>query len=162
MPPTTFQVSARGLTNGAGTLEVEGFRTPIPFSAPVEFGGLAGLWTPEHLLLGAVTSCFTMTFHAIARISKLRFESFEVSIEGTVNKTEGGLQFTQIVLRPALKIADGRDVDRARTVLEKTGRSCLVSRSLSTPIHIEPRVEVVQAELEAAAALPRDGVRSGN
>jgi organic hydroperoxide reductase OsmC/OhrA len=89
-----------------------------------------------------------MTFHAIARISKLRFESFEVSIEGTVNKSEGGLQFTQIGLRPTLRIADGQDVDRARAVLEKTGRSCLVSRSLSTPIHIEPRVRLYRRSLK--------------
>ena len=38
----------------------------IHFSAPPEFGGLDGRWTPEDLLLAALASCFTTTFRAIA------------------------------------------------------------------------------------------------
>src|SRR6266849_4842186 len=31
----------------------------IHFTAPPEFGGLEGRWTPEDLLLSAVASCYT-------------------------------------------------------------------------------------------------------
>ena len=38
----------------------------IHFTAPPQFGGLEGRWTPEDLLMTALASCFTTTFHAIA------------------------------------------------------------------------------------------------
>src|ERR1700733_10713195 len=42
----------------------------IHFTAPPQFGGLEGRWTPEDRLMTALASCFTTTFHAIAGRSK--------------------------------------------------------------------------------------------
>ena len=43
--------------------------------APPEFKGHDGVWTPEHLFVAAVNSCFMTTFLAIAENSKLEFVS---------------------------------------------------------------------------------------
>ena len=48
----------------------------INFSSPPEFQGEPGLWTPEHLLVASVATCFLATFRAIAensRLLKMRF-----------------------------------------------------------------------------------------
>src|SRR6266852_7367098 len=53
----------------------------IHFSAPAEFGGLEGRWTPEDLLLAALASCFTITFHSIAEYSG--FDYVDLQVETT-------------------------------------------------------------------------------
>src|SRR5437867_6393980 len=55
----------------------------IHFTAPPEFGGLEGRWTPEDLLLSAVASCYTTTFRALAEYSKFEYADLERSEEHT-------------------------------------------------------------------------------
>ncbi len=55
-----------------GIAGAQGAEQTIGFSAPVEFQGRAGEWTPEHFLMAAVAGCFTTTFAAIAEFSKFR------------------------------------------------------------------------------------------
>ena len=57
--------------------------------------------------------------------------------EGTVDRTDGVTRFTEIILRPRLRLAAGADPDRARRAMEKAERACLVSASLATPIRLE-------------------------
>ena len=114
----------------------------INFSAPPEFQGEPGLWTPEHLLVASVATCFLTTFRAIAEISRLQVVRLEVEAEGLLEKQEGGFRFTRVVIRPALTIADAADQERAQKMLEKAERACLISRSLSSHIELQAKVEV--------------------
>src|SRR5262249_49148995 len=82
-----------------GEVAAEDIRPPIHFSTPPEFKGDPGYWTPEHLLLAAVASCYVATFYALAE-SKLRFLGLELSVEGALGKKNEKLQFTSIVLKP--------------------------------------------------------------
>ena len=59
----------------------------LQVDAPPEFKG-EGTWTPEHLFVGAVNSCFMTTFLAIAENSKLDFVSFKADAKGKTR--EGG------------------------------------------------------------------------
>jgi len=102
--------------NAAGAPEIT---RVIPFSAPPEFGGQASVWSPEHLLLGAVATCYVSTFRAIAGFSKLTFRAIDVSAEGTIEKQEGGLRFTRITLKPVVTIERGR---RPGTRAEDSGK----------------------------------------
>jgi len=114
----------------------------IDFSAPPEFGGEPGIWTPEHFLLAAVSSCFVETFKAIARASKLEFQGIEVRVDGLIEKDEGGLRFTRISIRPSLIIYQDESHELAERVLSKTERSCLVVRSLSSQVELEAKILV--------------------
>ena len=114
----------------------------IHFSAPPEFGGESGTWTPEHFLLAAVASCFIATFRAVAGASKLDFQGIEVPIEGTIEKDGGGFQFTQLTLRPVLILYTEEECERARRLLEKSENICLVSRSLSCQVQLESKILV--------------------
>ena len=112
------------------------------FTAPPEFGGLEGRWTPEDLLMTALASCFTTTFHAIASYSKFEYTDLEVEAEGTVSKTDSGYCFSEIVIRPSLKIPNEEQRERAISLLHKAKELCLVSRALATPQKFEIQVEV--------------------
>ena len=111
--------------------------------APPEFKGHEGSWTPEHLFVGAVNTCFMTTFLAIAENSKLDFVSFKAAADGKLEKIEGqGFQMTELTLRPKLVIANARDAERASRILEKSEKHCLISNSIKTTVHLEPEIEV--------------------
>ncbi len=123
----------------------------IHFAAPPQFGGLEGRWTPEDLLMTALASCFTTTFHAIAGYSKFEYTDLEVEVEGTVSKTGTGYSFSEIVIRPRLTIPHEENRERAINLLQKAKALCLVSRVLATTQTFEPRVGVGKASAHCSA-----------
>ena len=113
--------------------------------APPEFRGHEGSWTPEHLFVGAVNSCFMTTFLAIAENSKLDFVSFKTAADGKLEKLEGrGFQMTELTLRPRLVISNSRDAERASRILEKAEKYCLISNSIKAAVHLEPEIKVAE------------------
>jgi peroxiredoxin-like protein len=113
----------------------------LEVDAPPEFKGHEGVWTPEHLFVAAVNSCFMTTFLAIAENSKLEFVSFSADASGKLEKLEGqGFIMTEVVLRPKLLISHARDVERAGRILEKAEKNCLISNSIKTETKLEPEV----------------------
>ena len=113
----------------------------LEIDAPPEFKGHEGVWTPEHLFVGAVNSCFMTTFLAIAENSKLDFQSFTADAKGKLEKREGeGLLMTEIVLRPKLTITNAGDFERAERILNKAEKLCLISNSVKSEIRLEPEV----------------------
>jgi len=139
---SSYVSSARWTRGRRGVAEAESVEQPIDFSAPVEFQGQAGMWTPEHFFAAAVAGCFVTTFIAIAEISKFEVLSLEVKAEGSLEKVDHGLQFTRVTIRPVLSIARDSDRERALRLIEKAERSCLVARSLRSEVTVEPKVLV--------------------
>jgi peroxiredoxin-like protein len=116
-------------------------RPHVQVDAPPEFKGHEGVWTPEHLLVAAVNSCFMTTFLAIAENSKLEFLSFSADAKGKLEKLDGrGYIMTEIVLRPKLLISHARDAERAGRILEKAEKNCLISNSIKTEMKLESEV----------------------
>lgn len=109
-------------------------------AAPADFDGPGDAWSPEHLLMAAVETCFLFTLRAVARASKVEFISLELSGEGTVDRKDGVTRFTEIVLRPRLTLPPGADKDRAMRVIEKSEKGCLITASLSTPVRLEAEI----------------------
>ena len=135
-----YRVNASSTALRSGFVVAEDIEPSISFSAPPEFQGEAGHWTPEHFFVAAVAGCFISTFSGMAYFSKFEYLSLELETEGTIAKDEGGWRFTQITLRPRLKIAQEKDRERANRLLEKAERSCLVVRSLTTQVTLEPEI----------------------
>jgi len=139
----SYRVSTHWTQHKRGIIEGESIPRTINFAAPPEFGGDPGLWTPEHLLVASVSTCFVSTFRAVTEASKLEFEGVEVDTEGTIEKLEGGFRFTKVVLKPKVVIHDDKDRERVGRLLEKAERICLVSRSLACTIVLEPKIVVI-------------------
>jgi organic hydroperoxide reductase OsmC/OhrA len=138
----TYRVTAWWTSGQTGLTKSESAPNAVHFTAPPQFGGMEGRWTPEDLLLSAIASCFTTTFQAVAGYSKFEYTDLEVAVEGTVEKTQPGYCFTRIVIRPKLTIPDEQGQMRAFDLLKKTKTLCLVSRALTTTQEFEPRVGV--------------------
>ena len=138
----SYKAAAHWTNHKRGIVEGETIPRTINFAAPPEFGGEPGLWTPEHLLLAAVSTCYVATLRAVAEASKLEFDGIEVPLEGKIEKLDGGFKFTRITLRPQVTIHNEQDRERVGRVLEKAEQVCLVSRSLDCDIALEPKIVV--------------------
>lgn len=124
-----------------GTLKSPELNDSITVATPPQFpGGIEGIWSPEHLFISSVSSCFMTTFLAIAEYSKLAFENLEVKAVGKLDKVDGKLVVSEITLAPELMIAEGANADKAKRIMEKAEAACLISRSVKTEIILEPKV----------------------
>jgi uncharacterized OsmC-like protein len=139
--PHRYEVRVAGGPAGPAILASPGV-PDLATAAPEDFGGPGNAWSPEQLLLAAVEACFLMTFRSIADASRIDFTSLAVDGHGMVDHANGGMRFTEIVLRARLVLPAGVDPTRARRALEKAEKMCLVSASLSTPIRLEPAIDV--------------------
>jgi peroxiredoxin-like protein len=137
--PHRYDVQLTGGPSGYAQLSTPGV-PELRTAAPRDFDGPGDAWSPEHLLLAAVQTCFLLTLRAVARASKVEFAALELAATGTVDRQNGITRFTEIVLRPRLTLPAGADRDRALRALEKSEKACLVSASLSTPIRLEAEI----------------------
>ena len=139
----SYRTAARWTGSRAGEIEAEGAAEALRFSAPPEFHGEAGLWSPETLFLAAANTCFLTTFVAIAEFSKLELVDVEISAEARLERVPGkGYRFGEVVLRPVVTLASEADREKALRLLKKTEKSCIVARSIQTPLRVEPTVRV--------------------
>lgn len=139
-----YRVAAWWTSGRTGLAKSDSAPNAIHFTAPTEFGGLEGRWTPEELLLAAVAGCYTTTLRAIAGTAKFDFMDLQVEASGTVRKAESGYSFSEIVVRPNLKIASLEDRNRALDLLRRAEELCLVSRAVRTIVKFEPQLEIVK------------------
>lgn len=140
-----FVSSARWTKDRNGVVTGHDVQPPINFSAPPEFQGEAGIWTPEHFFTAAVATCFINTFTAIATFSKFNAAALEVSVDGQIEKLEGGYRFTRVTIRPLLTVQNESERERGLRLLEKAEKACLVSRSLQSEIILESKIVVAPA-----------------
>lgn len=141
----SYRVVAWWSAGRTGLAKTDSAPNAIHFTAPPEFGGVEGRWTPESLLLCAIAGCFTTTFRAISEYSKFEYADLEVQVEGTIEKVDSGYAFTEIIIRPNLSVTTEGDEVHGMRLLQKTKTLCLVSRALSVPQTFEPHLQVTQA-----------------
>ena len=137
--PHRYSVRLAGGASGYALAAADGV-PELRTAPPLDFDGPGDAWSPEHLLLAAVETCFLFTLRAVAKVSRLEFEACDETTEGTVDRVDGVTRFTEIVLRVRLKLAPEGSPDRARRAMEKAEQACLVSSSLATPIRLEAEV----------------------
>ena len=155
-----FRVVAWWASGRTGTAKSSSAPNAIHFTSPPAFGGLEGRWTPEDLLLCAISSCYTTTFRTLADYSKLEYTDLQVEVEGTINKAETGYSFGEVLIRANLVIPRAEEEARASKLLHKAKGLCLVSRALSVAQKFEPHVQVGEPQVEDSHALSVSGKES--
>jgi len=139
-----YRVAAWWTSGRTGLAKSDSAPNAIHFTAPTEFGGLEGRWTPEELLLAAVAGCYTTTLRAIAGTAQFNFTDLQVEASGSIRKAESGYNFSQIIVRPSLKIASAEERERALELLKRAEKLCLVSRAIGTTLKFEPQLEITK------------------
>jgi peroxiredoxin-like protein len=127
---------------GARDLKLSGGKQPgIAAGAPPEFQGREENWSPEHLFVASLNSCYALTLIAIAEFSKVTLVSLTSTAKGKLEKVQGGgYQITEIIVRPKAVLASTDDLSRMPRIFEKAKENCFVSNSIKSAIKIEPEV----------------------
>ena len=125
--------SAATLFRGPGELAIG----PAP-----EFGGRPESLNPEELFVAAVNSCLLMTLSYFLQRSKIEIESYQADAEGQVKKDGDGLRFVDVAVRATATVKDPSVAEKISHLAELAEKHCLVSRSVSCPVHFHLSVEM--------------------
>ncbi len=141
--PHRYCVQAAGSPEGTVLLSTED--TPsLESSAPPEFDGPPGYWSPESLLVASVADCYVLSFRAVARASKLAWADLAVEVEGVLDRAEGVTRFVRFVVQARLTVPSAAQETLARSVMDKAKRTCLVTNSLNGTCELEAIVTAAE------------------
>lgn len=137
--PHHYVVKASGEPQSNVLIESEGLDSLVT-APPAQFGGPGNLWSPEELLSAAVADCFILTFKAIARASKLDWQSLSCEVDGILDRPEKNSLFTEFRLNVELTVSAGTDEAKALRLLEKAEKGCLITNSLKSEISLQAKI----------------------
>lgn len=138
--PHHYAVTARGEPDSRVTLSSPGLDS-LETSAPPQFGGPEGNWSPETLLVASVVDCFILTFKAIAKASQFEWLDLSCSADGQLDKVERVTRFTHLKLVATLQVPGGTRTELAERLLQMAEKNCLVTNSMNAEVHLETRIE---------------------
>ena len=111
-------------------------KRPLDIATPPEFkGGVAGIWSPEELLVGAVASCYELTLAAIAERLDVPLTRVAVDAVGHVEHGKHGYAFTVVELDVELETEPTHEA-QARRAAQLSEENCIVARALDVPVHV--------------------------
>jgi len=129
-----FDVQLNWISDTKGLLTAKDTEGSIHVATPPEFGGSGKPWTPEHLFLGSISSCYMSTYLSLAKKMKFEISHFSCDAIGKLEIIDGRFMFTTINLYPKIFIADEEIRDKANLVAEKTHKHCLITNSVSSEV----------------------------
>lgn len=112
----------------------------ITGTADPAFGGDPALHNPEDMLVLALSSCHMLSFLALAGLEGLEVVAYEDAASGTMQQEGRGGRFTEVVLRPRVKLAPGSDLARAEALHEAAHKTCFIANSVNFPVRHEAEV----------------------
>jgi peroxiredoxin-like protein len=139
--PHRYNVSASAEAEGNIVLQAENLPQLVS-APPAQFGGPGDQWSPEDLLVASIADCFILTFRAVARASKLDWNTLEAAAEGVLERVERVTRFTTVTVSATLTVPAGTDIDKAQRLLEKAEAGCLITNSLTAEAHLETDIIV--------------------
>jgi len=144
MEQANYEVKINWKKDRKGILCSKALQSKIEVATPPEFPkGIAGLWSPEHLLVAAVNSCLMTTFLAVAENSKFEFINFESNAVGKLEKVDGKYAISEIKLCPIVSVAEAEDKEKAERILRKAEAACIISNSIKSRIILQPEIRIL-------------------
>ena len=137
----TYRTSLANVAGRSAELRSAG-KPSLHVASPPEFKGVAGVWTPEDLFVAAVEVCLMLTFVGTAEKTGLRFLSYESDAEGSLAWEQASYRFISVTVRPRITVYDEASVDKAREVLDRAHRTCLVANSLRCDVLVDPTITI--------------------
>ena len=132
-----YNVNLNWLADRKGEIFSPELNEKFGIATPPQFPkGIEGIWSPEHLLTAAVSSCYMTTFLAIAENFKLEFKIFSCAAKGKLEQVDGKFLMTEILLEPVLQIVHEADKEKAEKVLQKSEVACLISNSIKSKVSL--------------------------
>jgi len=137
-----YEVNIQWKEGRVGELSSPVLNETIECATPPEFpNGVPGIWSPEHLFVAAINSCFMATFLAISHNFKMEVTSFDCKTTAKLEMVDGRYLVTQAEMYPEVTLTNpDADIEKAHRVLEKAKNGCLVTNSMKTEVFMHPSV----------------------
>ncbi|HXG52417.1 MAG TPA: OsmC family protein [candidate division Zixibacteria bacterium] len=136
----TYRSAVRWTGEKRGVCTTAG-KPSIEVATPPEFKGHPGIWSPEDLFVSSVNACVMMTFLSFAERAGLPLAGYESEAEGKLEFVDGGFQFTAVTVKPRVLLRAGADPGKARELMDRAEKYCLVSRSVKSRVSVEASIE---------------------
>ena len=131
MHPYPHVYHASAAVSPTGSVGVSSRVRPVLATAPpAEFDGPGDAWSPETLLVAAIADCFVLTFRGVSRAAKFSWKTLDCAVDGTLERIDGVTRFSRFATRASLTVEAGTDQAKARELLERAEKFCLVANSL--------------------------------
>ncbi|MEO8601359.1 MAG: OsmC family protein [bacterium] len=143
--PHFYSVDASALATGNVVISADDVPS-LQTAPPVQFGGPGDLWSPETLLVAAAADCFVLTFRAMASASNLSWTALHCDAKGRLERIDGTARFTQLALHAHLTVPPATDIEKARRLLEKAEKGCLITNSLALTSVLTCDIETMDDE----------------
>ncbi len=132
----------KGILTSRTIIEKIKVATPRAFQ-----GNQGGMWSPEHLFISSLSSCFMTTYLFYAKRKGLPIAEFSCDAIGQVELKKGKLFFSAIHLYPKTGIEKQDWTEMAKEVAELSKQNCLISSALNVDIFYHPTIEIIQNHL---------------
>lgn len=140
---------------GSGTASYRGYdrsqvargdgKNDILGSSDPAFLGDPARWNPEELLVVSASQCHLLWYLHLAATARVVVTSYVDAAAGTLRmNSDGGGQFSEILLRPRVVVVEPSMVERAVRLHDDVDAMCFIARSLNFPIRCEPTVTAAQ------------------
>src|ERR1035438_5341394 len=118
-------------------------KPPIPGSSDPAFRGDPARYSPEDLLVSAISACHMLWYLHLCAVGKVVVVSYSDAPTGTmVEHPDGSGEFSAVVLHPKVVITGEADVETARRLHEEVHHYCCLARSVNFPVTCEPLIEI--------------------
>jgi len=124
--------SAKTIFSGPGELEVG----PAP-----EFEGNPETLNPEEMFVAAINNCLMTTFFYFVRKLNVEISSYYSEAQALLEKQADGFRFTNVEVRVEVTLAQQGLAEKVRQLGGLAEKYCLVSRSVTCPVHYELEVK---------------------
>jgi organic hydroperoxide reductase OsmC/OhrA len=121
----------------------------IQGSSDPAFRGDRERYNPEELLVGALSACHMLWVLHLCADAGITVTEYEDEASGEMAEhADGSGEFTCVVLRPRMRIADAGRIDEALAMHARAHAVCALARSVNFPVEHQPMVN---------GQAPRDG-----
>ncbi|MFH1653911.1 MAG: OsmC family protein [Pseudomonadota bacterium] len=126
--------------DGSSTLSMCEGHPDIAMTGLTDIDAKKPCWSPPHIFVSSVESCFWLTLLAIADKMRIKIKSFSSHAQGLLESPDGQhKEFTKITIHPKIEFENPEDVKKRDLLFKKAEEHCLVARSIKTSIEVIPQ-----------------------
>lgn len=120
-------------------IQIEG-KAPLLASSDPGFRGDRTRHNPEELLVASLSGCHMLWYLHLCSTNGVVVVDYSDESSGTMEEnTDGSGQFTEVVLRPIVTVAEESMIDKANTLHDEAHHMCFIARSVNFPVRHEPK-----------------------
>lgn len=111
--------------------------TPVKVTAKSNLEKYPGAWSPVHMLVSSIETCFFVTFLFIAAKAHVEISSYQSEAEGMMDAPDGKHSaITTVAIRPRVGLTNEMDRSKLTQLFEKTEEYCTVGNSLNFKVKV--------------------------